>query len=369
MMKNWEQYKIDRKQILKNKMVEDGVDGILFHSSINRQWFTNFSTTEGYLLFSDKAIILYLDGRYITAGKEQAANVDEIKLMPTNSQNAFIELLSNDLKNNNIKTLGFESEYTNFDEYFKLKTQLKNFVLKPMNVNQIRTIKDGEEIQKINGACEIADKAFASVLKKIKSGMREKEIEAIIASSFILNGADGVSFNSIVVSGKRGALPHGRATNKIIEKGDYVTIDFGCIFEGYCSDTTRTICIEQDNSKMNEIYAVVAQAQKLGIEAVKPGVTTKQIDDICREYITKAGYGEYFIHSTGHGLGVEVHEFPRVSPFCDVPLKPGMVITVEPGIYIPDLGGVRIEDDILVTFEGYEVLSKAPKTLDKPIIV
>uniref|UniRef100_A0A2C9L540 Peptidase M24 domain-containing protein n=1 Tax=Biomphalaria glabrata TaxID=6526 RepID=A0A2C9L540_BIOGL len=202
--------------------------------------------------------------------------------------------------------------------------------------------------------------ALEKVKPFIKEGISEKELDAKLEYEIRMLGAEKSSFDAIIASGYRGALPHGRASNKIIKNGELITFDFGAIYNGYCSDITRTLHVgEVTDPKLLEIEAVLIEAQRLGKLAVKPGVSTFEVDKVCRDYISEKGYGKYFTHSTGHGLGIEVHEAPGVSfnKSVETILEPGMVITVEPGIYIEGFGGIRIEDDILVTENGHEVLS------------
>lgn len=362
-MKEYVKVKLNKQTQLEQYLQKHEVDGILFHSTVNRFWFSEFESSEGYLLFTKNESILYLDGRYITAGKKQAKNVTHVLEMTTNNSGGFFDILKDDLNRNKVKVLAFESDYLTYLTYQNLAANLSNVNLKPVDFTELRVIKTNGEINALKQACAIGDIAINNVIKTIKPGMTERQVEQIIINSFIEAGADKPCFDTIVASGWRGALPHGRATDKIIENNELITIDFGCIYKGYCSDTTRTIGLGKPSDKMLEIFNVVYNAQKLGIEAIKPGVTTATIDKICRDYITSKGYGQYFTHSTGHGVGIEIHEFPRVSPFCNVPLAPGMIITVEPGIYIPDVGGVRIEDDIFVTDSGYELLTEAKRDL------
>ncbi len=351
---------INKHSIIKKLLKENAVDAILIYNPKNRLWFSEFKSTEGYLLISNNKAYLYVDGRYITAAGKIAKNVDKI----IQFGNIF-ELLNKDLKFLNIKKLGFESDFLSFANY-ELYSKSLNSKLCPVNTSKIRTIKNNQEISFIHKACQISDIAFSNVVKNIKVGMTELEIDSIIFSSFMQEGADEPSFPSIVASGIRGAMPHGRASSKKIQNNELVTIDFGCYYKGYASDITRTIALGKPKKELLEIYEIVKKSQMMGINAIKPGISTKDIDSICRDYIISKGYGDYFIHSTGHGLGADVHEFPRVSPYCDIKLETGMVITVEPGIYIPNLGGVRIEDDILVTDNGYKVLTQSKKN---PIVL
>ena len=346
---------INKHNIIKELLNKNKADAILIYNPKNRLWFSEFKSTEGYILITKRESILYVDGRYSTAAKINAKNTDKI----IQFGNVF-ELINKDLKALKITNLGFESEFVSYLGYENYKKYLSANII-PIDTREIRSIKTNEEIALIHKACEISDKAFSNILKKIKPGMSELSVDSIIFSTYMSEGADEPSFPSIVVSGKRGALPHGRASEKLIKNNELVTIDFGCYYKGYASDITRTIAIGQPDSQLVEIYNIIKKAQEKGIMAIKPGIKTTEIDKICRDYIKAKGYGKYFIHSTGHGLGANVHEFPRVSPYCNVKLKPGMVITVEPGIYIPGLGGVRIEDDILVTDTGYQQLTSSKK--------
>ena len=216
------------------------------------------------------------------------------------------------------------------------------------------------EINNVKKAIEISRLALNATLKIIKPGVStEKEIRNFLEFKMLESGATKIAFDSIVVSGIRGSMPHGVPGDNIIKNGELLTIDFGADFAGFKADITRTFKIgEIQNDKLNEIFDIVKHAQKIGIMAIKPGIKTSEIDKICREYITNKGYGEYFSHGTGHGLGIEIHEEPYVTSQSTSTLEIGNIITVEPGIYIPGLGGVRFEDDILVTKNGYKVLSK-----------
>ena len=212
-------------------------------------------------------------------------------------------------------------------------------------------------------ACEITDQALNEVLKDVKAGVSERSLEIKLKNRMIELGADSTWERFIVASGARGAMPHGMASDKLIEDGDMITFDIGCFYQGYSSDMTRTVSLGEPNDKMKEIYEVVLEAQKQGVEAAKAGITGKALDAVCRDYITSQGYGEYFQHGTGHGLGLDVHENPRVSSINDEPLELGACVTIEPGIYISGLGGVRIEDDVILTEDGCIILNKFPKEL------
>ena len=224
-------------------------------------------------------------------------------------------------------------------------------------------VKEAGEIDKIKKACGITDKVFEKLLGIIKPGMKEKDVSAEISYWHKLYGADKDSFDPIVASGWRGALPHGAASDKVIEAGEMVTLDFGCYYDGFASDLTRTISVGNPGDEMKKIYDTVLLAQTAAIDAAKEGVTTKELDSIARNIINNAGYEGKFGHGLGHGLGIEVHEMPSVSQRMDISIPANVVVTIEPGIYIEGLGGVRIEDDIMITSGGCEVFNKSPKEL------
>lgn len=318
-----------------------------------RLWYTDISTSDGVLFIEKRKATLFVDGRYIEMAKKEAKNVT-VKLLTKNSIGEFISTKS-------WSNIGISSNYITLDQKKNLEQTLKGRKWIEINGQELRLIKTDEEAKIIQKAAKIALKALEDTKKYLIAGVTEKEIEAHLSYNLRKHGAEKESFDAIVASGVRGALPHGRASNKKLKNGELVTIDFGAIYKGYCSDITRTFHVGKVTSKkLLEIEEVLTKAQKLGVKAVKPGVTTCDIDKVCRDYITSKGYGEYFVHATGHGLGIDVHELPNVSPREEskVVLKPGMVITVEPGIYIEGVGGIRIEDDILVTEKGHKVLSK-----------
>lgn len=349
---------MNKKTIIEQIIDENKLDAVLFYSFENRFWYSDFISTLGYLLITKKEAKLLVDGRYITEAKNTAKNVTV-----ANFTNIF-QSLTEICEKAQITNIGFEADYITYGQLQDWKKMLPKINFIPLNIRELRMVKDQEEIQRIQKACEIGDLAFQDILKNVKSGMTERELEAIILNSFSKNGATKASFETIIASGLRSAMPHGKASDKVINDNEIITCDFGCVYQGFCSDMTRTFALGEIDPKLIEIHNIVAQAQMNGIKAVKPGIKIGEIDKICRDYITEKGYGQYFAHGTGHGLGIEIHEAPWVIKNEETILKSGMVITVEPGIYIPELGGVRIEDDILVTENGYEILTKSPRELD-----
>lgn len=336
-----------------NKVIEDNkLDAIISFSEQTRLWLNEIHTSFGYLFVEKNSIDLFVDGRYIEMATKEAKNANVI-LIKGNDLNQYIA-------SKKYQRIGIENEYLVNSERETLLRWFPNAELISFSAVKLRINKDENEVAKIKKACEIALKSLEEIKPLIKAGISEKEIDAELEKRIRMNGGEKGSFDAIVASGERSSLPHGRASDKIIKDGEFVTIDFGAYYKGYASDITRTFHVgEVTNPKLLEIEKILREAQIRGVAAVKPGVTTGMIDKICRDYITEKGYGEYFTHSTGHGLGIDVHELPNVSsnPKFDWTLEEGMVITVEPGIYIEGLGGIRVEDDVLVTKDGHKVLS------------
>lgn len=349
---------MNKKTIIEELINKNNLDAVLLYSFENRFWYSDFISTLGYLLITNQEAKLLVDGRYITEAKIKAKNV-----IIEEFSNIF-QSLATIFEEKKIKNVGFEADFITYGQLDDWKKMLPNINFIPLNVRELRMIKDDSEIARIQKACEIGDLAFQDVLKNVKSGMTERELESVILNSFSKNGATKASFDTIIASGVRSSMPHGKASDKVINDNEIITADFGCIYEGFCSDMTRTFALGKIDPKLTEIHNIVKEAQMKGIQAVKPGIKIGAIDKICRDYITEKGYGQYFSHGTGHGLGIEIHEAPWVIKNQQTILKPGMVITVEPGIYIPELGGVRIEDDILVTETGYQILTQSPREID-----
>ncbi len=343
---------------LKDYMKKKGIDGVISYKPENRRYLSGFTGTSGYVLITNKGQYFITDFRYVQQASSQCKGFEIIK--HTNNKTIFD--IINDYE---IKKLGFEEDYITYSAYNEFKEKLSNTELIPLKgiIEDLRMIKTHEELEAIKKAANIADKAFEHILTKIKPGISEKEISLELEFFMKKKGAKGNSFEFIVASGKRSSLPHGVASDKIIEDGDFVTLDFGCIYNGYCSDMTRTVVVGNASPKQREIYDIVLKAQEEALKHIKAGATGIQVDKIARDIIDNEGYGEYFGHGLGHGVGLEVHEAPRLSPKGKDILRPNMVVTNEPGIYIPDFGGVRIEDLVVVKEDGPDILSKSPKHL------
>lgn len=339
------------------------VEAIYTSELVNINYLTKFRGTEAKLLFTPDEKYLFVDARYIEQAKKQTQDTTVILIDKVNPN--IYEKMNKIIADKKIKKVGFEQDRLIYQEYIDLKDNL-DAELVPVLLDQMRISKTPQELKIIKKACAITDKAFDFIVDTIAVGMSEAELNIKLTQFVLDQGCEGMSFTTIVASGERGALPHGLPTDRIIQENDFVTIDFGVKYDGYCSDITRTVCMgENPDPKMLEIYNTVLAAQKKAIEAVKPGVIGKDLDAVARDYISEAGYQEYFQHGLGHGVGLEIHEEPYLNTRSTYALSPGNIITVEPGIYVPELGGVRIEDDILVTEDGYEVLTHAPKELIK----
>ncbi|WIV18063.1 Xaa-Pro peptidase family protein [Paenibacillus polygoni] len=350
----------NRVMKLRKAMKEQGLEAILVTSPINRRYITGFTGSAGYVLVTLQKAYLLTDFRYMTQAPQQAKafTVLEHTAKP-------METVKDLLMEEGIQSLGFEKDLITFATYEAYTDQLKPVELVPVSglVEKLRLYKDENEIAIMQRAADLADAAFAHILTVVKPGMTEREADLELEFFMRKHGATSSSFDTIVASGIRSAMPHGVASNKVIEKGDFITFDFGALLDGYCSDLTRTIAVGTPAAKLVEIYNIVLEAQLHTLEQIKPGMTGREADALARDIITKYGYGDYFGHSTGHGLGMEVHESPRLSKLSDDILEPGMVVTVEPGIYLADIGGVRIEDDVVLTESGISILTHSKKEL------
>lgn len=342
---------------------EKKIDGIYITNIYNIRFFSGFSGTTGTLFITKSKKYFFTDFRYKEqAIKECAPNGCEVIIIERNS----FEKISEFIKKTGVKKIAIEGREVTLSFYKKIEKNLKELEILALEdeIINLRMVKKDYEIANIRKACEIADKAYSEILKEIKTGVTEKEIAAKLEYIMRINGADDKSFDTIVASGYRSAMPHGVASNKKIENEEFVKIDFGCYYNGYVSDMTRTLYFGNNITKKHqEIYNIVFEAQKLGVNAVTAGKKANEIDEVSRNFITNNGYGENFGHGLGHGIGVEIHEMPYISKSFDTILLENMVITIEPGIYIEGFGGVRIEDDVIVKINGHEIINKTSKEL------
>lgn len=340
-------------------MYEHNLQCILINKPENRRYFSGFSGSAGMLVISDHSNFLLTDFRYIEQAAAQTTQY-EILRYSNNIGTTLAELI----KKLGVEQIGFEGDFVTYDEYRELTNNLHSLHLVPIQLDTLRMVKDATEVASIKKAVEIADSAFSQIISFIKPGMSEREVALELEYYMRKLGAEKPAFDTIMASGKRGALPHGRASEKIIEPGDLVTMDFGAVYQGYHSDITRTICMGKATDRQQEIYRIVLAAQLAGVRAVAPGKVGKEIDEVSRRIIESAGFGDYFGHGLGHGLGLNIHEDPRLSPAnIHTVLMENMVVTVEPGIYLPEWGGIRIEDTVLVNSEGCQILTASNKQL------
>lgn len=343
---------------LRKFMNENSLDCMLISKPENRRYFSGFSGSAGMLLISKHSNKLLTDFRYTEQAAAQATQYEIVRY--SNIGKTLAEVI----KELGVIQVGFEGDFVTYDGHQELANNLQSINLIPVQLDALRMIKDEAEIVSIKKAVEIADNAFSKILSFIKPGMSEQEVALELEYYMRKFGAEKPAFDTIMASGKRGALPHGRASEKIIEIGDLVTMDFGAVYKGYHSDITRTICMGKATTKQQDIYKIVLAAQLAGVQAVAPGKVGKEVDAISRNVIVNAGFGEFFGHGLGHGLGLNIHEEPRLSPAnIHTVLMKNMVVTVEPGIYLPDWGGVRIEDTVLVSDEGCQILTASSKQL------
>lgn len=334
---------------------------VLITTPINRRYLTGFSSSLGYFLMTKRGNKLFVDGRYFEAAKRYALDTEVVLI-----KNIF-EQINEILEQLGIKRLLIETE-NEYSVYALLKRNLKVKVVPSEPLSEklltLRSVKKSDEVKSIVEAQRIAEKAFDDVLCFIKEGVTERDIAALIEYKMKQYGAEGIAFDTIAVSGKNSSLPHGVPTEKPVVDGDFVTMDFGAVVNGYCSDMTRTVAVGFATDEMIKVYQTVLSAQQAVIDTVKAGITCKDADIAARQVIEKAGFGSCFCHSTGHGVGLQIHEMPNLSPRAvETRLRAGQVVTNEPGIYIPKKFGVRIEDMLYVQKNGCKNLTKAPKHL------
>ncbi len=343
---------------LQRKIDAENLGAVIINKAENVYYFSGFRGDSTVLLIGKNFRKLITDSRYTEQAKLQTADFEIIE-----QRAGLFKKLAEEIKISGTKNIGFEGRVVTFDEYTKLKENLSGVELKALEIDSLRQIKDAAEISCIRRACEIADKAFAEVLNFIKPNVSEIAVAAELENLMRRYGSEKPSFDTIVASGIRGSLPHGTATDKKISAGEFVTMDFGAMFNGYCSDMTRTICVGKANERQREIYAAVLDAQLHGLEIIKSGESCKVVDSAVREKLSRAGLDKYFTHSLGHSLGLEIHEEPRLSRLCNKILAANMIVTDEPGVYIEKFGGLRIEDTVLVTEGAAETLTNSPKHL------
>lgn len=342
-------------------LLGDEVDGLLLTSRYSRHYGAEFDIAEGLAIVSRKGCRYFTDSRYIESAQK---NIKDFEVIDVLAGRNYVARINEAIADFGITALGYEEVYLTVAELRKFEAGL-NAKLVPYHdkIYGFRGVKEPSEIEKMRKAQAIADKAFAEVLPRLHVGMTELEAQAELIYCMYKNGAEGLSFDPIVVSGPNTSMPHGVAGSRVIQDGDFLTMDFGVLYQGYCSDTTRTVAFTYATDEMKKVYQTVLEAQLAGIAATKAGATGEQIDMAARKVIEDAGFGANFGHSYGHSLGLEIHEAPNCSFKNESPMPCGAVCSAEPGIYLPDKFGVRIEDVVIFREDGCEDITHSPKNL------
>ncbi len=341
-------------------MAEAGLDAILICDEKNQRYACGFPFTDGAVLVSRQKAWLITDSRYIEAASAAAGGCAEVLLY--DREHALKDLLRSILRENGLERVGAEEETLSFRAYQSYAKVLERELLPAQDIfRKLRASKTEEELASMRQAQAISEAALEEVLQLIRPGMTEREVAAELVYRMLRHGGEGNSFDPIAVTGKKTSMPHGVPGDEVIREGDFVTMDFGCLKDGYCSDMTRTVTIGHASDEMKNIYAIVLKAQLAGIAAARAGIPCRDIDTAARNVITEAGYGPYFGHGFGHSLGLDIHESPRASQSEEGILPLNTVVSAEPGIYLPGKFGVRIEDVMILREDHAEVITRAPK--------
>lgn len=349
-MKNLEKYR---------SVLTDEVQGLFLTSRYSRMYAAEFDIAEGYAIVSKNGARYFTDSRYIESAQKNIKDFEVIDF-----GRGLYDCLNAAIKDFGITTLGFEEAYLTVAEFNSFRERLKaEFVPYQSEINAFRASKEPWELDRMVKAQEITDRAFTEVCTRIREGMTEKELAAELIYCLYKNGGEGLSFDPIVVSGPNTSMPHGVPGDRKLQKGDFITMDFGVLYQGYCSDMTRTVALGYATDEMKKVYDTVLKAQLAGIAVSKAGVSGKAIDEAARNVIREAGYGEYFGHGYGHSLGLEIHENPNCNLRNEDPMPLHAVASAEPGIYLPDKFGVRIEDVVVFEADGCRDITKSPKEL------
>ena len=337
------------------------IDGLLVVQPENRRWLSGFTGSSGVVLVGRQGAPVFLtDFRYIQQAEQQCQGFKVVR---------HGQELTADLKvalaGLGIERIGLEKDYVTVGQNSKWSAALTGIELVPLEdiLLALRAIKDEAELALLAQAAAIADAAYTHILGNLKPGLSERRVALELERHMQDLGASGISFETIVASGVRSSMPHGVASAKLLEQGDFITMDFGCIYEGYCSDMTRTVVLGTASPRQREIYGIVLEAQAAGLDGVRAGITGQEADSLARDVITAKGYGEYFGHGLGHGVGLAIHENPRAGLTSEDILAVNNILTIEPGIYLPGWGGVRIEDMVVIEEQGCRNLTASPKEL------
>lgn len=350
-----------RLKRLRERMKHDNVDTMFVRFTSNLRYISGYSGSNGMCYINADDAWFFTDFRYKT---QSAAEVNNMHIeVPAGKDLLQAMKEMGCVKNTDV--IGFEGNHLSFEQYDKLKLLFpeNKFVNKALLMEEIASVKEEMEIECFREAARITDAAFNELINEIKPGISERMLDAKLSYIMKSLGSEKDSFDTIVASGINASRPHHSPTEKLLQNGELITIDFGAMYKGYHGDVTRTVCLGKADEKQREIYDIVLKAQEMALTGIRPGMTGKAVDALARDYITSKGYGEYFGHGLGHGLSLEVHAEPRLSPNYEKELLVNQIVTVEPGIYIPNWSGVRIEDDVIITETGIENLTKSTKEL------
>ena len=345
---------------IQESLVRRDLDAILITDEKNQRYATGFAFTDGMVVVSREKAWLLTDSRYIEAAEKTAGSCCTVQMF--DRQHSLTALMRAALEEAGAKRLAAEDEKLNHARWAGLEKALERELLPAGDLlMELRASKSPEEIESMIRAQRISEKALEEVLHIIRPGMTEKQVMAELVYHMLKNGSEGNSFDPIVVTGAKTSMPHGVPGDEVIREGDFVTMDFGSLYNGYCSDMTRTVAVGRATEEMRKIYSIVLEAQLAGIAAARSGIPGKVIDQAARDVIEKAGYGPYFGHGFGHSLGLDIHEAPNAGPRGEALMAENDLCSAEPGIYIPGKFGVRIEDVMILRRDGAEVITKAPK--------
>lgn len=344
---------------------QEQLDAVLVSNRYNVRYLSHFTGDTAYLYISKKRRVLMTDSRYTTWARGE---VKGFEVFEVNRETSYEKKLARLMEEEKIASIGFENEKMIYSDVIKFQNQSKNvrglnWIPLDKRLDALRQIKDAKELECIAKAESIGDSAFSHIIRELNVGMTEQEAAWEIEAAMRRNGAEGLSFETIAVFGDRTAMPHAVPSKRKLEKGDLVVMDFGCIYQGYCSDMTRTVVMGQASMPQKKMYNIVLEAQLQALSAIRGGICACEVDRVARRIIEDAGYGQYFGHGLGHSVGLYIHESPSLAPKDKTVLQENMLETVEPGIYVPDFGGVRIEDLVVVKGNGCENLTHSTKEL------
>jgi Xaa-Pro aminopeptidase len=350
-----------RLEKLRSAMSAEGLEALLITNPVNRRYVSGFTGSAGFVVVTADQAWLFTDFRYMTQADEQAP---DFKIVEHGAP--ALASIGDALRAAGVQRVGFEQQHVTYGAYRSYASDIgQGLTLAATDglVERLRRIKDAGELAVMRKAVAVADAAFEHILSFLKPGLSEREVALELETFMRRQGAKGSSFDIIVASGERSALPHGVASDRLIGTNEFVKMDFGALYDGYCSDMTRTVVMGAPTEQHRRIYDIVLEAQEAALAGIRSGIQGWEGDALARDVITKHGYGGMFGHGTGHAVGMDIHENPRLNKTEDAVLEPGMVVTVEPGIYLPGFGGVRIEDIVVVTENGCDVLTKSSKRL------